>query len=111
MKGDPPQLLIIEQLSREYDEKYRNLEKLVSESTTEEIPPQLMGLAERAADRFRSAQATLLSLPATFEEDAVHTALPAMTALFRAFDEMRILFQFLFETINSESEYKESSEE
>jgi len=102
VKGDPPQLVIIEQLSREYDEKYRNLEKLVSESTPEDIPPQLMALAERAADRFRFAQATILSLPGTFEEDA---ALPAMTALFRAFDEMRILFQFLFETtraVNSE---------
>ncbi len=94
MKDDPPQLLIIEQLSREYDEKYRSLEKLVSESPPEDIPPQLMALAEDAADRFRSAQAAILSSP---ELLADATGRMAVTALFRAFDEMRILFHFLFE--------------
>ncbi len=97
MKDNSPQLLIIEQLSREYDEKYRNLDKLISESAPEDIPPQLMALAERAADRFRSAQAAILALPVIFEEDTSHKVLPAITALFRAFDEMRILFHFLYE--------------
>ena len=97
MQDDSPQLSIIEQLSREYDEKYRNLEKLVSECTPADIPPQLLALAEQAAARFRSAQATIFSLPALFEDDMRPKTLPAITALFRAFDEMRILFHFLFE--------------
>ena len=97
MKCNSPQLSIIEQLSREYDEKYRTLEKLISESTPEDIPPQLMALAEGAADRFRSAQTDLFSLPEILEDDDSCKALPALTTLFRAFDEMRILFRFLFQ--------------
>ncbi len=97
MQDNSPQLSIIEQLSREYDEKYRNLEKLVSESTPADIPPQLMALAEQAAARFRSAQAAIFSLPELFEDGMSRKALPALTGLFRAFDEMRILFHFLFE--------------
>ncbi len=95
MKDDSPQILIIEQLSREYDEKYRNLEKLISDTDPEEVAPQLMALAERAAERFRSAQAAILSLPEITQSDI--GALPAMSALFRTFDEMRILFHFLYE--------------
>jgi hypothetical protein len=97
VKVESPQLLIIEQLSREYDEKYRNLGKLVSESSPEDIPPRLMALAEHAADRFRSAQTAMFSLPGICENDAANKAFPAMTALFQAFDEMRILFHFLYE--------------
>lgn len=96
MKDESPQIVIIEQLSHEYDQKYRNLEKLISESDPEEVAPQLMALAERAAERFRSAQAAILSLPAIAENDT--GILPAMSALFRTFDEMRILFHFLYES-------------
>lgn len=97
MKDNSPQLLIIEQLSREYDEKYRNLGKRISENAAEDIAPQLMALAERAAEHFRSAQAAILSLPELFEDATSQKILPAMTALFQAFDEMRILFHFLYE--------------
>lgn len=97
MKDESPQLAIIEQLSREYDEKCQNLEKLISESAPEDVAPQLMALAERAAGRFRTAQAAIFSLPGIFEDDRSGKVLPTMTALFRAFDEMRILFHFLFE--------------
>ena len=95
MKDDPPQLAIIEQLSREYDEKYKDLEKLISEINKEDAAPQIMALAERAAERFRSAQAKLLCMPEMFKEDTDKKLLPAMTTLFRSFDEMRILFHFL----------------
>ena len=97
MQDDSPQLVIIEQLSRDYDEKYRNLEKLISESAPEDIPPRLMALAEQTAARFRSAQAVILSLPAMSENDSSKKSLAALTGLFGAFDEMRILFHFLFE--------------
>ncbi|MGC8494088.1 MAG: hypothetical protein ACP5SH_20380 [Syntrophobacteraceae bacterium] len=96
MKDDSPQVVIIEQLSREYDEKYRNLEKLISDTDPEDVPPQLMALAERAAEHFRSAQAAILSLPEITRSDS--GALPAMSVLFRTFDEMRILFHFLYES-------------
>jgi hypothetical protein len=98
VKDDSPQLTIIEQLSREYDEKYKDLEKLVSESSTEDIASQIMALSERAAERFRSAQATLLCMPGIFKEDRDKKLLPAMTTLFRSFDEMRILLHFLFDS-------------
>jgi len=63
MKDHSPPLQIIGQLAREYDEKYRELEKLISETQPEIIPPQLRALAERATDRFRSAQVAMLSMP------------------------------------------------
>ncbi len=97
MKDDPPQLITIEQLSREYDEKYRDLEKLISENGTEDIAPRLMELAERAAARFRYAQGAILSLPGLFEADTGKKLVPFLIELFRTFDEMRILFQSLFE--------------
>ena len=97
MKSNSPQLEIIEHLAREYDEKYRELQKLISEIPRENIPPQMSALAERTTDRFRSAQMALISIPELFEGEERERALKAMTALCRAFDEMRILFHFLFE--------------
>ncbi|MFZ0945118.1 MAG: hypothetical protein WB930_05715 [Syntrophobacteraceae bacterium] len=97
MKGHSPHLEIIGQLAREYDEKYRELEKLISETQPEIILPQLRALAERATDRFRSAQSAMLSMPELFDGEERKMAVQAMEALCRAFDEMRILFHFLFE--------------
>ena len=97
MKGNSPHLEIIGQLAREYDEKYRELEKLISETPPEIILPQLRALAERATDRFRSAQSAMLSMPELFDGEERKMALQAMEALCRGFDEMRILFHFLFE--------------
>ena len=97
MKDSSPHLRIIGQLSREYDEKYRDLEKLISETGPDNILPQLRALAERATDRFRSTQIDMLSLSELFEGEESQKAVQAMTALCRAFDEMRILFHFLFE--------------
>jgi hypothetical protein len=97
MKNDSPHLQIIGQLAREYDEKYRDLEKLISETQPQNVPPQLRALAERAVDRFRSALVAMLSTPELFEGNERQTALQAITALCRAFDEMHILFNFLFE--------------
>jgi hypothetical protein len=97
MKDDSPHLLIIGQLSREYDEKYRYLEKLISETPPDNISPQLRALAERATDRFRSAQIAMLSISGLFEGEESQKAVQAMAALSRAFDEMRILFHFLYE--------------
>jgi len=97
MKDQSPHLQIIGQLAREYDEKYRELEKLISETEPEIIPPQLRALAERATDRFRSAQIAMLSIPELFDGEERQGTVQAMEALCRAFDEMRILFHFLFE--------------
>jgi hypothetical protein len=97
MKDQSPHLQIIGQLAREYDEKYRELEKLISETRPDNIPPQLMALAERATDRFRSAQIAMLSIPELFDGKERQGTVQAMEALCRAFDEMRILFHFLFE--------------
>ncbi len=97
MKDSSPHLSIIGQFAREYDEKYRELEKLISETKPDNVSPQLRALAERATDRFRSAQLAMLSIPELFEGEEGQKAMQAMTALCRAFDEMRILFNFLFE--------------
>jgi hypothetical protein len=97
MKDHSPQLQIIGQLAREYDEKYRQLEKLISQTQPDNIPPQLSALAEGATDRFRSAQIAMLSIPELFDGEERQMALQAMEALCRAFDEMRILFHFLSE--------------
>lgn len=91
----PSHLRIIGQLAQEYEQKYRELETLIAEIPPERIVPQLRALAERTTDRFRSAQVALLSAPGLFEEES--TAMQAAMALCRAFDEMRILFQFLLE--------------
>ncbi|SPF37137.1 hypothetical protein SBDP1_160010 [Syntrophobacter sp. SbD1] len=97
MKDSSPQFGIIGHLAREYDEKYRELEKLISEIRPENIPSQLMALEERSVQNFRSAQAAMLSVPELFEGKESEKAIKAMTTLCRAFDEMRILFHFLSE--------------
>lgn len=97
MKDHSPQLRIIGQLAQEYDEKYRELERLISEIPRENVLPQMRALAERTTDRFRSAQIALVSIPELFEGEEGERALQAVTALCRSFDEMRILFHFLFE--------------
>ena len=91
----PQQLQIIGQLAREYEQKYKELENLLSEIPPEKASSQLKALAERTTDRFRSAQVALFSIPQLFEGEGKDTAIMATTALCRAFDEMRILFQFL----------------
>ena len=108
MKDNSPHLRIIGQLAREYDEKYRELEKLISETKPANVAPQLRALAERATDRFRSAQIAMLSMTKLFEGEEGQEAVQAMTALCRAFDEMRILFNFLFEN-RSQAENMRSS--
>ena len=97
MKDHSPHLRIIGQLAQEYDQKYRELEKLISEIPQENILPQLRALAERTTDCFRAAQIALLSIPELSEGEESEKALKAVTALSRAFDEIRILFHFLFE--------------
>ena len=53
------QLQIIGQLAGEYEQKYRELEALISEIPPEKSFSQLKALAERTTDRFRSAQVAL----------------------------------------------------
>jgi proline dehydrogenase len=91
----PNQLQIIGQLAREYEQKYKELEDAISEIPPEKAFSQLKGLAEHTTDRFRSAQVALFSTPCIFDGEGKENALTAATALCRAFDEMRILFQFL----------------
>lgn len=91
----PQQLQIIGQLAGEYEQKYKELEEVLSKIPPDEAFSQLKALAERSTDRFRSAQMALFSIPRLFEGEGKDTATMAVTALCRAFDEMRILFQFL----------------
>jgi hypothetical protein len=109
MEHNSPHLQIIGQLAREYDEKYRDLEKLISKIQPEIIPLQLRALSERTVDRFRSAQVAMLSTPELFEGKEKETALQAMVALCRAFDEMHMLFNFLFDATNDRSKGCESA--
>ncbi len=97
MNDHSPHLRIIGQLAREYEQKYNELEKLVSESPPEKVFLQLRALAERSTDRFRSAQVALFSTPGLFEGKERETSLQAATAMSRAFDEIRILFQFVLQ--------------
>jgi hypothetical protein len=89
------QLQIIGQLAKEYEQKYTELETAISEIPPEAAYSQLIALAERTTDRFRAAQVALFSTPGLFDGEGKETATMAATALCRAFDEMRILFQFL----------------
>jgi len=91
----PQQLQIIGQLAGEYEQKYRELEEVLSKMPPNEAFSQVKALAERTTDRFRSAQVALFSIPQLFEGEGKDTTIMAVTALCRAFDEMRILFQFL----------------
>jgi hypothetical protein len=103
MKNHSPRLQIIGQLAQEYDEKYRELERQISEISPDRVVPQLMALADRTTDHFRSAQVAMLSMPELFEGEEKESALQAMTAMCRAFDEMRILFQFMTENMSKEA--------
>ncbi|MEM5788818.1 MAG: hypothetical protein AAGU11_16020 [Syntrophobacteraceae bacterium] len=94
----PRNVRIIGQLAQEYEEKYRQLEALVSKTAPQEAIPQLRALAERTTDRFRAAQMALLSIQNVFEGEEGEQALAATTALCSAFDELRILFQALSDT-------------
>ncbi|MHC1729983.1 MAG: hypothetical protein AB9866_28950 [Syntrophobacteraceae bacterium] len=104
MENNSPQIQIIGQLAREYEEKYRELEALILEIPKENVLPQLKALAERSTDRFRSAQVALLGIPGLFEGEDAQTATLAVTALGSAFDEMRILFQSLLENLPEKSD-------
>lgn len=97
MEDHSHHLRIIGQLAREYEQKYEELRSLISQTPPENALPQLRALAERTTDRFRSAQIGLLSAPALTEAGEGDTAMAAATAMCSAFDEMRILFQFLYE--------------
>ena len=59
MKNQSPHLQIIGQLAQEYDGKYRELEKQIAEIPPESVLPQLIALADRTTDHFRSAQVAL----------------------------------------------------
>ncbi|MFZ2446391.1 MAG: hypothetical protein WAW37_08535 [Syntrophobacteraceae bacterium] len=99
----PSHLQIIGQLAREYDQKYQELERLVSEIPREKVPSQLRALAERTTDRFRSAQIALLSMHGLFEGEEGEAATAITKALCGTFDEMRIVFQFLLRHISEET--------
>lgn len=100
----PRHLFIIGQLAQEYEQKYKQLDSLVSESPREETITQLRALAERTTDRFRAAQMALLTAHGLFDGENGETALKATTALCSAFDELRILFQFLLQCMPEENE-------
>lgn len=97
VKDHSSHLQIIGQLAREYEQKFAELEQLLTGAPAEKSFLQLRALAELSTDRFRSAQIALFSEPGLFGETGAENAAAAATAMCRAFDEMRILFQFLAE--------------
>lgn len=92
-----PHLKIIGQLAQEYDGKYRELKKQISEISPDSILPHLIALVDRTTDRFRSAQISLLKTPELFEDEQGEKAEQAIAEISRTFDEMRILFHCLIE--------------
>ncbi len=67
---------------------------LLSEIPAEGVLPQLMAFAEHTTNRFRGAQTALFSTGFADGEQG-EIALKAATAMCSAFDEMRILQQFI----------------
>ncbi len=104
MKDHSPHLRIIGQLAQEYEQKFEELRALISQTPQENVLLQLRALAERTTDKFRGAQVALLSSSALSEGKEAEGAVLATTAMCRAFDEMRILFQFLSENFPGPSE-------
>lgn len=89
-------LQLLNQLAREYHEKFQELEDAIRDLQPEAIPHQLRTYAEMTTDRFRGAQQALFeSITPSSEEDT--KTLQAATAMCRCFDQMRILFQVLLE--------------
>jgi sugar-specific transcriptional regulator TrmB len=97
MKTDSGQhLQLLNQLAREYQEKFHELEEAIRDMPSTTVLHQLRTYAEMSTDRFRGAQQALLaSIPTDREENK--DVLRAVTALCRCFDEMRILFQALLD--------------
>lgn len=100
---DPLELLA--SLAREYQDKYNQLAAALRDADPDLVPRQLRMRAELATDRFRSAQMDLLSKLSFGAADAHGAGYEAsLIALFRSFDDMRIVFQLLLENPSTNPE-------
>lgn len=102
---EPLQLLA--GLAAEYLEKYGQLASALRDADPQLVPHQLKLRVELATDRFRSAQMSLLSTLATRPGNVSTEGHEALITLFRSFDEMRIAFQLLLESLPGNAAYKE----
>jgi hypothetical protein len=98
---EPLQLLAT--LAHEYQQKYNQLASALRDADPDLMPRQLKMRAELATDRFRSAQMDLLSKLSIGAVDTQLAGYEALIALFRSFDEMRIVFQLLLEHLSTDS--------
>jgi hypothetical protein len=89
-------LELLSMLANEYDKKYREVEEIARTADLEKLPYQLKLRGELTTDRFRGAQQFLLNTLKAGEEKDEQT-LKALVTLIRCFDEMRILFEILYE--------------
>ena len=91
-------LRIFEQLAREYEKKFKELEEIVQHAPPQTLHHQLRLRGELTTDRFRAAQLALLAtLAPSSPVDEGDEAYKAAITLCRCFDEMRILFQAALE--------------
>jgi hypothetical protein len=88
-------LQILGQLALEYEQKQKELQKIIQDADPDRILQQLVFRAELTTDHFRSAQRVLLTLLCATDENRKDEVKKAAIALCRCFDEMRILFQSL----------------
>jgi hypothetical protein len=97
MENDSAQhLQLLNQLAREYQQKFQELEDAIRDMPPAAVLHQLRTYAEMSTDRFRGAQQALFA-SMTPDSEENKEILRAVTALCRCFDEMRILFQALLD--------------
>lgn len=84
---------LLSQLALEYQQKQKELDAILENADPEKILQQLSFRAELTTDHFRGAQRALLGLLPPGDDGEKSQARQAAVALFRCFDEMRILFQ------------------
>lgn len=99
---DPLQLLA--SLAREYQTKYDQLATALRDANPDLVPRQLKMRAELTTDRFRSAQMDLLTHMSIGAAEAQGVGYEALVTLFRSFDEMRIVFQLLLDSLSGKAE-------
>ncbi len=99
---DPLQLLAT--LAREYQQKYEQLASALRDSDPDLVPRQLKMRAELTTDRFRAAQMDFLTRMSIGSADTQMAGYEALITLFRSFDEMRIVFQLLLDSLSERTE-------
>lgn len=97
-------LTLLRQLALEYQQRYTELEEALRGTDPDEALRRLKALSESTTDRFRMAQYYLFDVLQNEAGGGGDQIVKAAAALCRCFDEMRILFQVLFERSTSAAE-------